>query len=411
MLNVLNLIPTLPYPPRTGAYLRAWNLCRRLSPRVRLTVLCRVLAPPPPEALKAFADAGIRLVTVLVPRSGTAARLRKGLPRLFGSHPVMAAGWDHAAMHQRLDELLGAERFDLVVVDGSPLYGYMPRIAASGVRSVAHLYDIESEFLARKALALPFGLRRALVARDARRMALHEGRMLAAADLVVVTSARERDLLARDGCRTPILVIPNGVDCNALQPLRPHPGAPELLFVGSLAYHPNADALHFFASACWPALRARFPDLTLNIVGRAPPAEILRLDGRDGIRVAGEVEDVQPAYRRACACVVPLRVGGGTRLKILEALALGRPVVSTSLGAEGLDVRHDEHLLLAATPADLVQQVSRLLENPSLGQELALRGRGQVVAHYDWNGIADRLYKAYGQLAASLPVTDACPSA
>jgi glycosyltransferase involved in cell wall biosynthesis len=163
-----------------------------------------------------------------------------------------------------------------------------------------------------------------------------------------------------------------------------------LVFTGSMDWRPNQDAARYFVNDIMPLLRGHRPDLDCTFVGRSPPADIVRLAEVPGVHVTGTVPDVRPYVKRAAVHVVPLRVGGGSRLKILEALAMGRAVVSTSVGAEGLDVVHGRHVLLANNPRDFADSVLGLLENLDQRQRLAAEGRRLVEQRYGWDLLADR---------------------
>ena len=402
-IKLLQIFPILPYPPRTGGRLRAWNLCSRLSSRIDQTVLCRTEHPPAPENLAPFAARQVRLHALYIPRPRPAVRLLKGLRFLLSPYPVMLAGWDHRLMRRRLAELLRSDDFDLVVVDGSPLCVYMPVLRRCRALKVVHLYDLEAEFLLRQARVMPPGPRKLMALLDAARMQRAEERMLREADLIMVTSERERAILLKQNPRCSIAIVSNGVDCRVCRPL-PVDGGREILYIGSLQYPPNVDAVLYFAAEVWPALHARFPDLVFRVVGRCPSEELRRLQGSGGVCMTGEVDDVEPYYRRAALCVVPLRAGGGTRLKILEAFAYGRPVVSTTLGCEGLDAVDGAHLLVADKPADMHAQIARVLTEPDLARDLCANGRALVENRYSWDRIAADLYGVYERLVAEKSV-------
>jgi glycosyltransferase involved in cell wall biosynthesis len=173
------------------------------------------------------------------------------------------------------------------------------------------------------------------------------------------------------------------------------------MFIGNMGYPPCVDAVLYFCKEIFPLIRRRISAAELWIVGRDPRPEVLQLDG-DGVHVTGQVEDVIPYYRQSAACVVPLRAGGGTRLKILEAMALGRPVVSTTIGCEGLDVVDGEHLLIADNPAQFAEKTVRLLTDRQLYQHISTRGRELVETCYDWDKIAGRLMGVYTEMLAQI---------
>jgi len=195
---------------------------------------------------------------------------------------------------------------------------------------------------------------------------------------------------------TPVKVIPNAVCPAAL--LSESSGTNTLLFVGTMSYPPNADAVRFFCKQIFPLIRQRVPDVKLCVVGLEPPPEVRALEALGNIVVTGEVEDLTEYYRQAQVVIVPMRAGAGTRLKILEAMALGRPVVSTSVGCEGLAVRHGEHLMVADQPADFAGQVIELLANHEQRRRLCQRARRLVEQHHDWNVIGEQFLNLFRQL-------------
>jgi glycosyltransferase involved in cell wall biosynthesis len=183
------------------------------------------------------------------------------------------------------------------------------------------------------------------------------------------------------------VVVPNGVDCEHFRPVGLELPGRTLLFFGALDYYPNVDAILSFHDAIWPRLRDRYPDLELDIVGRQPPAAVRALASDARIGVSGFVDDIRPWIERASVVVVPLRAGSGTRLKVLEAMAMARPVVSTRIGVEGLDVVDGTHLLVADSTEEFAHAVEMFLDDPGMGRALGLTGRALVEAHYDWRAI------------------------
>jgi glycosyltransferase involved in cell wall biosynthesis len=219
-------------------------------------------------------------------------------------------------------------------------------------------------------------------------------------DRAVVVSASERDALRRSDPRLAVSIVENGVDATALAPLPEPPVADTLLFVGTFTYRPNVDAALLLVREIFPLVRRAVPAARLLLVGHEPPEAVRALAREPGVSLAGALPDVNPAYERAAVAVAPLRAGGGTRLKILEAMALGRPVVSTRIGAEGLAVVDHDHLLLSDTPGDFAASVARLLGDRPLRVRLAANARRLVEARYDWARPGDALLDVYRGLAA-----------
>jgi glycosyltransferase involved in cell wall biosynthesis len=227
-----------------------------------------------------------------------------------------------------------------------------------------------------------------------------EARHAAHFDRALVVSELDAQHLRVAAAGAAVSLIPNGVDTAALRPLPEAAAGKRLIFVGHLRYPPNVDAVRFLAHHILPALRARIPDARLTVVGDGAPGALGEFSGRDDIDLVGRVPSPLPYYQDAHVAVVPLRAGGGTRLKILEAMALGRPVVSTPLGCEGLAVEDGKHLLVADDAANFAAAVARLLTDRALVARLTLEARALVERDYDWTGIADRLLRVYDELLA-----------
>jgi len=214
----------------------------------------------------------------------------------------------------------------------------------------------------------------------------------------ITVSEADRRLLRTVNPRLQVDVVANGVDTKVYQPLPQEGTSPSLLFIGKMSYRPNGDAVLYFCREILPRIRRMIGEVEMWIVGKDPLPEVRQLNG-DGVYVTGRVDDVVPYYSRSTACVVPLRAGGGTRLKILEAMALGRPVVSTSVGAEGLDVVDGEHLLIADSPEQFAEKTVRLLTDRALYQRITTNARQLVVTRYDWDAIAGQLMQIYAEMS------------
>jgi len=216
-------------------------------------------------------------------------------------------------------------------------------------------------------------------------------------DGCIAVSERDRHTLIAANPRLHIDVIPNGVDTTRYEPLKAAEEANSLLFIGTMSYPPCSDAALLLCQELLPRVRQHMGYTQAWVVGAEPPPVIVGLNG-NGIQVTGRVDDVVPYYRKCAVCAVPLRAGGGTRLKILEAMALGRPVVTTKIGCEGLDVADGEHLLIADSVELFVEQTVRLLTDGVLYQRIASNARRLVVDRYDWDQIATKLMWCYSQL-------------
>lgn len=383
------------WPRDTGAKLRDYYLASQLAARCPVTYLGLrdpskpSPEPPPPES----GFAAYRLA----PRESTytVSKLIRGL---IGPTPLTVLNYSSASACSALAEILQAGSFDAVQMEGVHLSAYLPVIRAAASRPVilADWHNIESEILHRYARVHASPLRRVYAWRTANLLERTETRFLAACDVHTVTSERERARLQAGDPAAEIHVIPNGVDVQSFGVTEADPGAPRtsLLFAGSMDYSANIDAAVWFVNRMWPELRRQHPELSFAIVGRDPTPEVRALAG-DRVQVTGTVPDVRPYYSGALAAVVPLRFGSGTRLKILEAMAAGIPVISTKLGAEGLDLEDGTHLLLADSENEMIAAVSRLATSPELWLRLSRAGREVVSRLYDWRTLTENLYRIH----------------
>jgi polysaccharide biosynthesis protein PslH len=394
-MRVLALTPYLPAPPDFGGAARIYNILRQLQERCDLTVFS--LAAPEDDIAESERSFG-RLVAAPVPMTARSPanlakrsmQMRSALSRQSFQYHFY---W-HEDAQQRLDDLLRQESFDVVQIEFSQMAAYETDGSA---KRVIDLHNIEYDVL-RQAADSASGPKRIFNRWEWRKLRQEEEQAWREAELCLATSepdaARVREVTG-DEC----LVVPNGVDDQFFQrqPLDlAEPG--NIIFTGAIRYQPNADAVIWFVRRVWPLIRDLEPNATFNIVGADPPDEVVRLGELSGVRVSGSVEDVRPWLRSASAVVVPLLAGGGTRLKILEAFASGRPVVSTTIGASGLEVDDGRHLMIADRPMDMAHRLVSLLRNRSQAQILSDNAYQLVQANYRWSTIVDTLYARYQQL-------------
>lgn len=399
------------WPLNTGARLRDFHFARQLARRADV-FYCGLRNRSDPPALPIPAGAGLReQVIVEKDESFSAGKLLRGW---IGPVPVTLLNCENKRAKATLADLVRKTRFDSVQVEGVHLLRYLPIIRRLSPRSaiVCDWHNIESEIMRRyseTAAGLP---RRLYARRTAGLIETMELRLLRSADMHSVASQREVERLQLRDPNAALVSIGNGVDVEAHSPAQieaswqrtdpaqlPPPGS--LLFVGSMDYHANVDGAVEFARQIWPKMRrSTKPDVAgpspeFVIVGRNPAPAVTALAEIPGVRITGTVPDVRAFYRDALAVVVPLRVGSGTRLKILEAMAAGVPVVSTAMGAEGLEVRHGENILFAETPGDFVHALEGLAGNSSLRAALVDGGRRLVAREYDWPLLGEKLFRVH----------------
>jgi glycosyltransferase involved in cell wall biosynthesis len=300
-------------------------------------------------------------------------------------------------MHQRasfqaaLDRMVDRSRYDIVQVEGCSMAHFsFPQDAAL----VLDEHNIEYELLSRIAAVTRSVPRKLWYRLDELKLRVEEQRCWRSVDACAVTSPRDEAVLRRafPGARS--AVVPNAVDLEFFTPRRAEPEPLTVLFFGVLDYYPNTDGVLFFLREVMPRLKQAHPAVRVLVVGPAPTSAIQRWAGPD-VTITGAVEDVRPYLERARVVIAPIRSGGGTRLKVLEAMAMGKPVVSTRLGAEGLSVTDDSDILLADDPETFARQVGRLLGSDDLAARVGRAARRLVETSYDWKASARTLEALY----------------
>jgi len=314
--------------------------------------------------------------------------------------PYAVGKYRSAAYRRRLETLLATNPFDLIVCDFLvPVVNLPPVLPCP---AVIFTHNVESEIWRRHAETRSQPIAKALMAAQYRRMLRFERRALARFDGVLAVSDADRaafDRLYPNAVRQPAHVVPTGVDVEYFDASPSDAASNTLVFTGSMDWLPNEDAMLFFCRDILPLVRAEEPEVRLVVVGRSPTPAVQSLAREHGIEVTGRVDDVRPYMRDAAVYIVPLRVGGGTRLKIFEAMAMGKAVVSTTVGAEGLPVTHGEHLLLADEPRAFARSVVRLLRDRERRRQLEQAARALVVERYDWSAVAGELERALVRVA------------
>jgi glycosyltransferase involved in cell wall biosynthesis len=308
------------------------------------------------------------------------------------------------ALQAEIDRVSAASEFDVVNVEFPYLGGYRLRVPRSGspppvVALDAH--DIAHEIVRQVARGGEGTGRRLYASINWRKLRRDELAAFAAADGVYACSAADEERIRRDLPGAVTTVIPNGADVEHYQPRRtdPPPDGRSVVFFGLLSTYPNTDGALFLLREIWPRIAAARPDARCRIIGAHPPESVRAMAG-PRVEVTGVVPDLRPHLAEAAAIVVPLRLGSGTRLKIVEGMAMSKAIVTTSLGAEGLDVVPGRDLLVADDPAAFADAVVRLLDDPGLAGRIGIAGRKLAVGRYSWAAAAVRLEDFYRTLLA-----------
>lgn len=333
----------------------------------------------------------IQLLQYLAPMGKRKAQLRS----LLRGRSYLLTSCVLPAMQEAIDALCMRESYDAVLYEGLFIAGY--RLPA-GVKVILNQHNIEHELVRRTYESEKELSRKLFNWLEYGKLRRGELQRCAAADMLLVTSEREREVWRTLLPGKAVVVVPNGVDIDGFRIAhqaqeRPH----HIVFTGTMDYYPNSSAVLLFARQCWPLIREQVPGATWHIVGRNPPPEVRDLGELPGITVTGSVPQVQSYLEEAAVSIVPLRVGSGTRLKILEALAMRKAVVTTSVGCEGLEVVAGEHVLVEDQPEDFARAIITLLRDKERRTALGDAGRALVERIYSWQRCGDLLLAALSQ--------------
>lgn len=409
--RILILTPQLPYPPQQGTAIRNYNLIAHLAARHRLHLLSFLQEGdelPPDSPLFRHCQ---RIETVPAPRRTLARRL---LTTLFSPLPDMALRLASPAFQERLAALIAGETYDVVQIEGIEMAPYglwlraWPRFAHLTPRPLLVFDDHNAEYLLQRRVfetdaRLPrrwLGALYSLI--QWQKLSRYEAHVCQQSDRVAAVSEADARALQRLVPGLDPAIVPNGVDLGfygeAIAPaqaqnfvLRPW----SLVFTGKMDFRPNVDAVLWFADQVLPRIRAARPEVHFVVVGQKPHARLDPLRQREGVTLTGRVEDVRPYMAGAAVYVAPLRMGGGTRLKLLEAMAMGKAIVATSLGCEGFEVKDGRELRVADTPEAFAAVVLELLDDEEQRARLGGMARRFVEAHYGWQAIVPRLEELY----------------
>ena len=395
-LRVLVLDEEIPFPLNSGKRIRTWNLLRNLSPGHDITFLC--YGKPEDPGLAMLERLGIRVVTVApLPPSNSFSFYFGAMANLFSLWPYSVSRHHTRRFLGAARKLIAAESFDLVHCEWTPYASYMD--ASRDLPTLIMAHNMEATVWRRRAEHASNLAERVYMGLQAWKMSRFEKHSFAQATRVVTVSAEEQQTAKNWGAHATSLV-PNGVDTEYLQPMQEAGERDSLLFLGSLDWQPNRDALLYLLREILPRIQLTHPHVKLRVVGRQPATKLReQVEGLHGVEWVGEVPDIRPYFARAEAVLVPLRIGGGSRIKILESLSMGKAVVTTQIGAEGLDVVAGEHCLIADSPKAFAQCVTQLLDDPEKAVTLGRNGRNLVVQQYDWSRMGRLLEQAWKETA------------
>ncbi|HEX2987802.1 MAG TPA: glycosyltransferase [Chloroflexota bacterium] len=404
-MRILFLTPQLPFPARQGTQMRNLQIIQAAARAHQVDLVSFARKGETVDADSPLAKLCGEIRTVPAPTTrGRKSRLRD---LALSPEPDLAFRLRSPEFESALRFMLSVWKYDAVQVEALEMATYLPvvRLFAPHAAVIFDAHNCEYLIQARAAAVdarLPSTWPKAAYSLiQCGKLKEYEAAVCRRAGLVLAVSQSDADTLYNLGLSARPLVVPNGVDASSYRPdLVLHPEHDSLLFTGTMDYRPNVDAVEWFAKKVLPIIVRKRPGVTLRIVGRAPSPRVMALAEDPMIEVTGEVDDVRPYFSRSSLFVVPIRMAGGARLKILEAMAMGLPVVSTTMGAEGIDLLDGEDALLADDADGFADAVVKLLEDPAFAGKLAFNGRRLVEYQYDWEQVAPLLLKSYSSIGA-----------
>jgi glycosyltransferase involved in cell wall biosynthesis len=398
--RLLFLSQTLPYPPHGGVQIRTFHTLRNLAKVFDVTALCFYrwktghLEPDVDQALRVLGKFA-RVEAFPIPQEH--GRLRVLLDHASSAitgRVYTVSTYRSRAFEDAIKSARQRTEFDIAHLDSLDLSGYLPLLEDLPTVCVHH--DAQSLLLRRRARHQKSRLMAAYLNYQSRLMEKEEREICPSVDLNVTVSEADRTVLRGIAPNGRFEVVPNGVDIDYFKP-DTEPAEGGIVFVGGTTWYPNKDALEYYRSTILPELRATLPFETTMWVGRATDDEIGAFSCT-GLELTGYVEDVRPFIANAACYVVPIRVGGGTRIKILDAWAMGKAVVSTSVGCEGLDAKHGENILIADDPGEFALRVREVIEDPQLRRSLGINARKTAERKYSWEAIGHDMTRMYSEL-------------
>ncbi|MEJ2706545.1 MAG: glycosyltransferase family 4 protein [Anaerolineales bacterium] len=422
-MNILFLTQILPYPPDAGPRVKTWHVLQYLAGQGHQVTLLSFVRPEEEQYVGVLREICHAVYTVPIRRSRV-ADLYYWLRSNWTGRPFLIERDDLVAMRDQVKQIVESNDIDVIHADqlGMAQYAFPYRGQGNGAkRAPVVIFDAHNavwKIVERMQENAPWFLQFP-ASLEAKRIKAYEGQVVRTFDHTLAVTDPDRQALAeavaayeRAGVSNgverelPITIVPIAVDTQKLQPIEREAGSKNILTLGTLHYLPNADGIRWFVQEVFPLIIESEPEANLTIIGKNPPADFLRMAEQfpQQINVTGYVPDLDPYMQKAALMVVAVRAGGGMRVRILEAFARGMPVVTTTVGLEGIDGRPGEDVLVADTPEAFSRQVLQLLENLDLQASLAENGRRLAEQKYDWHVILqkmDQVYNGFGTLEKS----------
>ena len=388
-MKILFLSPTVPFPLTDGGRIRVFNLLKQIAVKNEVTLLALETQTTDADGVAELQQLGIQVH--LVPNAPTLPRVSFGtlVKAFLKRQPITVARYDIPAYRQKFRELIAIQTFDLVHYEMFHIAQFHTETHLPGVLSQQ---NVDSAIWRRLCSETTNPLYKFAYWTQQLAFQRYERVLSPKFDAVTCTSDIDAAVFQQHCTENAIEIIPNGVDITHYRPDFTTEAPAHLIYIGSMDWYPNEDAVAFFADEVFPRIQEKVPDVAFSLVGGNPSARVQKLAERDGIIVTGRVPEIKPYFAEATVFVVPLRIGSGTRLKILEALAMGKAIVSTTVGAEGLDLKDGAEIFIADEPTAFADAVTRLLTDVQLRRRIGENGRSRVEQDYDWRSIGEKLH-------------------
>lgn len=382
-MRVLLLTQVLPYPPDSGPKAKTYNVVKFLAKRHAVTLVSFTRDTDKPEHIRHLETLCEKVVTVPITRSPL-RDLFYLVVSLLKNQPWMMLRDERPEMRAALRELAAGPHFDIVQADQLNMGQYA--LPFTNSRRVLDLHNALWVLYKRLAETLPVTKpMKYILMRDWRLLKRYEGDLCRAFEAVTAVSEEDKRALIEAGARPEMTVIPIAIDVDEQPLIDRQPSGPHIVHIGTMYWPPNIEGITWFLDEIYPRIKARVPDVRCTLIGARPPESIKSREKTDpSLKVTGYVEDPLPYLRDASMMVVPLKAGGGMRVKILNALSQGLPMVSTTVGCEGIAVQHERDILVADSPEDFAEQTIRLLTDAALNQRITEAGRRTAVEVYDY---------------------------
>jgi polysaccharide biosynthesis protein PslH len=391
-MKILFLTSRLPYPPFQGDRLKIYHILRILSRNHQITLLSFTQDAEEDTLAKELAPFCQRIETIILPKSQSYFNL---IPGVLSNKPFQVSYYHSSAFQAKLTQILAEDTYDLIHTHLIRMVAYSADLK---IPKVLDLTDAISEYLKTRYETTRNPIIKAGLFVEWQRMLNYEP-ILQKFNTISVCSTPDRDNLLKTAPTAQIEIIRNGLDLDYFKPNPEQQAEPNsIIFTGNMTYPPNEDGLMYFYREILPLIRQTIPTIKLYIVGKDPSPAVQKL-AADRVIVTGKVPDLRTYYSQAQVSICPIRFGAGTLNKVIEPMAMGIPVVSTSIACAGMNVTDGEDILFADTPAEFAAAVTKLIQSPELTQKIGTNGRKLATSEHDWEQIVAKLEGVYTSIA------------